>query len=70
MNHLGPVWTIMEGLSVSMNGGKFELAHSMVPGFQQVDVPDDGGDAVLVAAASLEVRSQVRGVTERVHLAV
>ena len=42
--------------------------HSMVPGFQQVNVPDDGGDAVLIAAASLEVRSQVRGVTERGHL--
>ena len=25
-NHFGPVWTIMEGLSVFMNGGRFEVA--------------------------------------------
>ena len=40
----------------------------MVTSFEHVDVADDRGDAVLVAAASFEVGGQVRGVPEGAHL--
>ena len=39
----------------------------MVPGFQQVNVPDNGGDAILVTAPRLKVRRQVRRASKRAH---